>query len=58
MMLYFNIFNPLEENHWSEYNNATAKQSKLVSIYDSCKNMVKDRVDSERSYTEAIMQQK
>lgn len=58
MMLYFNIFNPLEENHWSEYNNATAKQSKLVSIYNSCKNMINDRVDSERSYTEAIMQQK
>jgi len=58
MMMYINIFDPWDTTKWTQFKDMSAKQSKLVSIYNSCENLVHDRVASERSYTEAIMQQK
>lgn len=59
MMMYIDIIDPLwVERNWMQYTNASDIQAALISIYDSCENLVHDRIDSERSYTEAIMQQK
>lgn len=58
MMMYINIFNPWDANKWTQFKNMSSKQSKLVSIYTSCEDLVHDRIQSERNYTEAIMQQK
>lgn len=59
MMMYLKIINPVNNSSWIElYGNTSTIQSKLLSIYNSCTELVNDRLNAERSYTEAIMQQK
>lgn len=56
MMMYLNMAKPFT-NRPSTLN-TNQKQAKLKNIYTSCESLIRDRIFSERSYAEAIMQQK
>lgn len=57
MMMYIKIIDPVTS--WNgQYTDTSAIQAKLLSIYNSCMALVNDRINAERVYTEAIMQQK
>ena len=57
LMMYMYIVKPID-NSWLWYKETSAKQAKLLDIYNSCTELVSSRVNAERLYTEAIMQQK